>query len=1184
MTFTKSQMEAIQYRGGSILVSAGAGSGKTRVLTERLINYLLTPGTDHVPASLNRFLIITFTRAAAAELRSRISDAISSEISRNPDNQFLRRQMMLCRDAQIETIDAFCQKILRRYADQLGISPTFRVLDAEKSSRLRHTALDRILEQEYQNGERSFLHLADRLGAGRDDARLAETVLRLHGEMQSHARPEQWIHSCLEEMHKKTVSVLDTGWGKELAETANKKAVFWGDELEAAIERMKEDPVLLNAFYDSYSETLTAIRRLSGLLEKDWDAAVNSLPIPFPRVVTPKKCSESILAKACKDTRDACRKEMKRLAERLLNNSSDNMLEDYHATIPDMTTLLALCMKLEKAFQAAKRKANGLDFSDMEHFCLRLLTDESGEQTDIGREISEEYEEIMVDEYQDVSRVQDAIFHAISRDGKNLFLVGDVKQAIYRFRLADPAIFREKSCRYGEPENTRGERLIHLQENFRSSQEVVEGVNDVFARVMSAELGDLDYTREEALIHGSEQSEKYEKPHLLLLAREETEREEESESDAAGSSRVPAKVLRNRRSSAEAEADLVAGKIRQLVQNGIVHDVKGHPRRIEYRDIAILLRAANTEGKTFAARLAYHGIPAEFGAGGSFFKSIEVSIVLSMIKLIDNPHRDIPLLTILRSPAFSCDEDILSAIRAERIHSDYYSAVLLSQDPKALRFLTILRELRRDALELDPSQLVSRIINRLNLYALCNAMPDPDSRLQNLAGIQNLAAEFQKTGEKGVHRFLRWLSFREEQGIEPQFGAGNGNSVKILSVHKSKGLEFPVVFYSRLGKPFNVRDTKEAILLHPTLGIGAKYIDAEQKIEYPTGAHAAIAQKLKIETKSEELRLLYVAMTRAKEKLFLTACLRKPEERLEKARRMSSCIRVPPEYAASAEMPVEWLLPAAADGTALLTEIIYEAGDLSEETQYREGNDLIKNEKLLKSLDDAMQYHYPWADAENTPSKLTATELKSRESFYPDPDAAPLLPNTLSRTLRNPDLDADSMTAAEAGTLVHLLMQQIDLAKTGSVSDIQKEVERLLQQKYLTSAEAESIDLETVFHFFRSDIGRRVLAAKTCRREFRFSVLVEASEVLGVCLTGDEILLQGSIDCYFEEENPKGYRELVVIDYKTDHVYSDEEIKKRAEHYRVQLQTYAAVLSKITGMCVKEKILYFLIPGKSVSI
>ncbi|MBO5543320.1 MAG: UvrD-helicase domain-containing protein, partial [Oscillospiraceae bacterium] len=1024
----------------------------------------------------------------------------------------------------------------------------------------------------------------DRLGAGRDDTRLAETILRLHAELQSHARPGQWVDSCLEEMKKEPASVLETAWGKELAGEAMKTARFHAGEMEAALEAMREDETLFRAFSGSYAETAAALNRLSSALERDWDTALGCLPIPFPRAVTPKACRGTELAERCSQTRDACRKDMKKLEERVLSATSESLLRDWRATAPDMTELLSLCMKLENEFQGAKRRANGLDFSDLEHFCLRLLTDERGERTTLARELAEEFEEIMVDEYQDVSRVQDAIFHAISRDGSNLFLVGDVKQAIYRFRLADPGIFREKFSRYGQPENTRGERLIHLQENFRSSREVLEAVNDVFSRVMSAEVGDIDYTREEALLHGGQQQGDYGRPRLLLLARGEGDSADEAESSSADSGPKPEKSASKRRlSSAEAEAELVAGRIQELVRSGVLHDENDNERQIRYGDIAILLRAANTEGKIFAARLAAHGIPADFGAGGSFFSSIEVSMLCSMIMLIDNPHRDIPLLAILRSPAFAFDEDSLSAIRAGSPETDYYTALQCSEDPKAARFLQVLKELRSEAAELDPPQLVSRIMERLNLYALCSAMEDPDTRLGHLTDLQILAAEFQKTGEKGVHRFLRWLLYRQRQAMEPQHGEGNTNSVRILSVHRSKGLEFPVVFYCRLAKPFNVRDTNEAVLLHPTLGIGAKLIDPEEKTEYPTGAHAAIAQKLRRETRSEEMRLLYVAMTRAKEKLYLTACIRKPEEKIEKAGRMTERGPVPAAFAGAATAPVDWLLPTAAVGKALVTEILQDMEEMPEDAEEREEKHPAKSDKWLGFLDSALGFRYPWADAVNIPSKLTATELKMRESFYPDPDAAPLF-RTRSSSLRMPDLDAATLTATEAGTLVHLLMQQIDFGKTGSITDIQAEIDRLRQQKFVTTEEAAGIDPEIVRRFFASDTGKRILAAETCRREFRFSLLMDADELLKNAPHEEQILLQGSVDCCFEEESPDGSRELVVVDYKTDHIMGDAAIKKRAEHYRVQLEAYAAALTRITGLRVKEKILYFLNPGVSVSI
>ena len=752
----------------------------------------------------------------------------------------------------------------------------------------------------------------------------------------------------------------------------------------------------------------------------------------------------------------------------------------------------------------------------------------------------------MVDEYQDVSRVQDEIFRAVSRDGENLFFVGDLKQSIYRFRLADPEIFNEKSRCFAE--ETGEARVIRLQENFRSRPEILNAVNAVFLRCMSARLGNLDYGPEDMLIPGVIPAEDGTVPELLLLPREEAEN-----------------------TDLEEEAGLTAREILRMMQDTSVRDGE-HERPLRFGDIAILLRSANAVGGVFRRVLLSAGIPVSAGAGSDFYGSVEVSMVYSMLSVMDNPHRDIPLLSLLSSPAYGFTEEKLSLIRASRPDTDYYSALCASDDKDAQAFVSQLRQLREEAPDLNPVALIDRVTDALDLYALVAAMPDGEQRIQRLMDLSAMAETFRKTGEYGLHRFVIWLRNMEKKSRDPETCTDSSDAVRILSIHRSKGLEFPVVFVCGMGRTFNRQDTRDTVLVHPELGLGPKYTDPERKIEYPTAARRAIERRITRDMLSEEMRLLYVAMTRARDRLYLTACVRKIDEQLEKASYLSACDKIPAPMLASSTNMLQWLLPTAVLGNELRYRICMPDQQETAEESVDTAPCDAADPDLVGLLEHNLSYIYPHRRSESLPSKLTATELKEE-----DPDAVPLLPR--HRDFPEPDLNPEKLSATRIGTATHLVLQQIEPSKTESLAEIREEISRMEKQRFLTAEEAEAVDAEKIRAFFSSDIGQRLRHAEKTWREFRFSLLTDVRELLPSETADEKVLLQGVVDCCFLENDA-----LVVVDYKTDRVQTEKEIRERAEHYRIQLETYAGALERIFEIPVKEKILYFLRPGVSVTI
>ncbi len=1156
---TDAQRAAIEARGSAVLVSAGAGSGKTRVLTERLMARICDP---EAPVDLDRFLIITFTRAAAGELRGRITQALAEALAADPSNRRLRRQSALVRRAQIGTIHSFCAAFLRENAHLAGITPDFAVLDEQRGRSMKAAALERVMEKSYEQPEAhpDFLLLADTVGAGRDDRRLGELVLELFDKMQCHARPDLWAEAQIDALEAPAEDAGETVWGRELLRNAAETVDYWAAEFDRMLVMVRSEPAIAKAWLEGYADTADALRELGRCLRLGWEPARACFPVPFKQG-TLRKSPDPVLSETLKARREACKKAMEKLAQ-VFSQSSGTLLRDLRLTAPAMKALLRLVLDFDRAFAASKRRANLVDYADLEHMSARLLLAEDGSPTELARQVSGRYAEILVDEYQDVSRVQDDIFRARSQEGKNLFLVGDVKQSIYRFRLADPTIFTEKYERFADADVAApGEpRRILLRENFRSRREILDAANAVFSRCMSRALGDIDYDEAAALRFGAEgYAGSVPLPELTLLRLEKGEDEETPDKQAL-------------------EAALVAEQIRELMSSGMtVHDGGGE-RPLDYGDIAVLLRSANNVGPVYRRELTRLGIPVGFGQGGGFFRAAEVSAVLSMLAILDNPHQDIPLIGVLRSPALGFDADTLSAIRAADPKGDFYTALQAwSQSHQQGRdFLALLEKLRRQAPDLRASELVEQLLEELDLLAVCSAMRDGEQRRARLLELVELSERFEATGYRGLHRFVLWLRRMAEKGQEPSLGAESGSAVHILSVHKSKGLEFPVVFLSDLARSFNKQDARGTVLVHPELGLGPKVTDLERRVEYPGLARNAVALRMDREMLSEELRLLYVAMTRARERLFLTAAVKDPEGLLEKAG-STAATPMSPALLSRAQSPVSWLAGAIlADGQQHLSLRIRDRSAAEQEARQTEA--ARPDPETLRELGRRLSFVYPHREAEALPSKITATELKGHGD--PDPDAKDLAPRP-RRPFRLPDFSRESkpLTGAEKGTATHLVLQYMDFARTGSAEAVRGEIERLRAQGFLSDREAEAVDAGAIVRLFASPLGQRMLTAPGLHREFKFSLLCPAEDFFPTA-PGEEVLLQGVVDCWLEETDGS----ITVVDYKTDRVKSRAEAEARALVYAGQLRAYAGALTRICRKPVREGLLHFLAVGETVAV
>ena len=1158
-TPTPGQALAIGDRGGEILVSAAAGSGKTRVLVERLMRYIVDGGAD-----VDSFLVITFTRAAAQQLRGKIGAELAERAASATGDAAarLRRQSALARRAQICTIDSFCVSLLRENAARLGLDPGFGLCDEQREREMKAAALETVLEEAYKRADGDFIALADTVGAGRDDTRLEALVLSLHDKLRAHARPEQWVEAQRQDFDSLPEDAAGTSWGRELLDGAIGELTYWRREIGYVLDEVSASEAAQKAYGASLEATLDSLSAAVEAARRGWDELCRALPIAFPSLKPLR--GEAELKELVKARRDGCKKAATKLQKDFATPSA-KLLGDVKKTAPAMDALLRLTLDFDHEYARRKRRRSLIDFSDAEHMCAQLLTDERGEPTDFAAEVSARFTEVMVDEYQDVSRVQEELVRAVSDNGRRLFMVGDVKQSIYRFRLADPTIFIGKYERFaGAPAPEGLPRRVFLRESFRSRPEVVAAVNSVFSCLMSRGLGELDYDERAKLVAALPYEGSVPLPELCALSMPGAEDDAER----------PDKVA--------FEARYAARRMRELVESGTMLTSPGDSRPLGYGDIAVLLRSANVSGSVWRRELAAAGVPVEAGQTQGFFESGEIEVTLSLLSLIDNPRQDVQLVSVLRSALFGFTPDELTAIRLADRDGELWDALRTraQDDEKCRRFIETIEALRDFARESELTELISELYSRLDCYAICAALPDGEHRAARLHRLFELAGEFESGAWKGLRRFNEWIASMREAGREPALpGESGSGAVKIMSIHQSKGLEFPVVFIGDTARLFNEMDLRSTVLVHPELGLGPMVTDTELGVEYPTIARRAVAHRLRREQLSEELRLLYVAMTRARERLIITCTLPDAEKKLDKLS-LSASTPMPAEALAGMRSFSDWLLTAAlADGGETIELKTVELDGEKERTRRwtqsrKEPDDNVPGTKP----DLAARYAWRYGHAQSVPlpSKVTATELKSLPE--PDPESAELIERA-ARPFRMPDLSGAErkLTAAERGTATHLALRYIDLAAVHSAADAREAINALVYSGRLSEREAGAVDAQSIFALASSELGARMCAATQIWREFSFSLLRPAGELFAGA-GDDEILLQGVVDCCFVENG-----ELVIVDYKTDTV-SYAAAEERATLYREQLGAYAWAMERITSLPVKERVVYFLHARRAVRL
>ena len=1181
---TPEQRAAVENRGRGLLVSAAAGSGKTRVLVERLFSYVETEG-----ANLDDFLIITYTRAAAAELRGKIASALSERLQADPTNAHLQRQLLRVYRADIKTVDAFCTALLRENCHLLGedenhrtLRPDFRVLDEQDAAALRQRVLTRTLDRFYEGlepGDGGTL-LADTLGAGRDDRALAALVLELYDKVQAQPYPARWLGEQESRWESAPERIDDTPYGELLLRGIRDKALHWAALLERGAGEMAGDGKLAASYAPDFRSAAGALYALAEAAERGWDDARAHM-VAFPRLTAARKPYDEALKDRMKRLWDMSRASVGKF-DAWFAASSVEAADDLRAMAPAMIALLRLTAEFSRAYQTEKRRRNAADFSDQEHEAIRLLVGEDGKPTELAKTVGERYREIMVDEYQDANEVQNCIFEAVSRDGTNLFTVGDVKQSIYRFRLADPTIFLDRYNTYPNAAGAReGERAkLILSRNFRSRKEVLDAANFIFFNILSVEMGELDYGSDEALYLGADYPENEAcrtEFHLLNVGKQ----------DDGGRVRA-----------SEAEAAFVAQYIRELLDGGftVTDDQTRLPRPAREEDVVILMRSPRARLPEYRRALAARGLAVSADTGEDFFAVMEVAVVFALLQVLDNPRQDVPLIAVLRSPLFGFTADELALLRGRHKDGDFYDALLESGNDNARQFLATIRELREAAQRMSVRQLLSHIYDKCNVLGAFGAMPGGRERKENLLAFAALAERFEESGYRGLFAFVSHVrDLQKGGGFNAPKAAQSAGGVRVMSIHSSKGLEFPIVILADLAKGFNNMDFAASVLVHPKHGLGPERVDAARRIRYPTAARQAIEHTLRRETKAEELRLLYVAMTRAKEKLVMVHTQANAAKRVADLLATASCPALP-ESVDEGKCLGDWImLPllcraeaeplralagfdaprlAATDDSTWLVKTHDIFGNAEQPAETESAAELPPDEELPLDM-AALTWVYPHAAATELSAKLTATQLKGRAlddeiAENAEPSAETKVPPRL-RSLTTPRFLAGEtkLTGAERGTAIHLVMEHLDFGCEATEQAVREQIGAMRDKRLLTPEQAEAADARAIARFLQSGIAARIRASAKVEREYRFSLLASAKSYDSRAGADDEVLLQGVVDCFFEEDGG-----LVVLDFKTDRITSAE-TAARAAYYRGQLETYSHALERIMGMPVREKLLYF---------
>jgi ATP-dependent helicase/nuclease subunit A len=1188
--WTKEQWTAITQRDRNLLVSAAAGSGKTAVLVERIIQLVVEEKTP-----VEHLLVVTFTKAAAEEMKERITAALLARLenAKGEERRFLSGQIHNLPYANISTIHSFCHSVVRRYAHLADLDPGFKVGNETVLTILRQRAMEDVLEAEYEEGSTLFIRVLESFGEGRQDTRLRETLLQYYFFLMNRPDPQEWSSSSLEQFHWTLNQWENSKFYQILQATVSEKLEYGAKALEAAMGLIptidnpdKVLPVL--------QEERNQINELAQALEKGFETYHSRLlQVGFSRLTVKSEAPDKKTALV--DLRNEAKDLVQSLRKDHAFEPVSVMLDNLHEMGEVMAYLNGLATRFRETYDRMKREKGILDFNDLEHFTLRILQKEEAVE-----ELKEVYQYIFIDEYQDSNLIQDAISEKIRRPD-NLFLVGDVKQSIYRFRLSDPTLFLEKSRTFGQQGQEKSQ-LIHLNTNFRSNNRVIATINDIFQKVMSQYVGEIAYTDDEKLHSGlcvdGTDGEKTE-IHLIDKQIPDTETEENQE-DATMVEEDALEAL----NQVEMEAVLAASRIKALVGMKIFDGKKKTTRPLEYRDMVVLLRSVKGVASVYQEVFMEEGIPVHAQSGLGYFDSLEISLLLDVLAVIDNQQQDVALVSVLRSPVFGFTVDDLVKIRRDQLKGPFWQAVerygLENNDVLAQKIVEVGNRVQRWKLRsrmMPLDRFLWSLMMETNYYHYVGALPGGVQRQANVRVLVDRARTFSESSLKGLFQFIQFVKELKDTDSDLETAKILGpmeNVVRIMSIHKSKGLEFPLVIVGGLGKKFNIRDTSNQLLLHKDLGICPEYIHPEERRHCTTLFKNIAKEKMNLEMLSEEMRILYVAMTRAQNKLLLIGSAKVDEKKWAKWRSAPSSFSV-----SKSNSPLDWIMSALLEEDAglpvegVVQEMIAHRIHLvspssihrnKEEKRKYLGNILTFFEQRGKetipadpNVTNRLSWRYPGEGALRLPAKMSVTQIKRLKDTHQVTD--PLI------EIKQPVFMQGKVqkTRTEIGSANHFVLQKTDLDILSAAHDLRKGVEEsmanLVSAGLLSQETADLVQVEAIAAFFGSDLGRRMLASPQLKREQRFTMSMSGEGLIDQPVAQDLVYVQGMIDCFFLEED--GW---ILVDYKSDYFRDEEEKRWKVEGYRGQVEMYRQALERSTRRPVKEAYLYLLHSNEAVRL
>lgn len=1260
--WTKEQLEVIGSRECNLLVAAAAGSGKTAVLVERIIQMITSREN---PIDIDKLLVVTFTNAAASEMRERIGDAIGKALDENPENKHLQNQLVLLNKSSITTIHSFCLDVIKSNFHRINLDPNFRIGDQTECAILKQEAIEEVFEDLYEERDEGFLNLVESYAERGGDKEVQDIILGIYSFAMASPEPKKWLIDSAERFNiDENFDFSQSIWARAILDTVKIEINGLCLNMERALKEV-ESIEELETFAEKLSVEYKKIANISQACNKSWDEAYKKMAsMSFENYVkgvkriskdAPSYIKES--KEKAKTIRDKTKKSLESIVSATFNKDNDSIREEIKYLYNIVKPISSVVLRFEEEYSNKKREKGIIDFNDIEHFALNILTDidEKGNivPSDIAVGYRNKFYEIFIDEYQDSNLVQEVLLKAVANtETPNRFMVGDVKQSIYRFRQAKPELFLQKYNNYNDKKGS-SHRKIMLYKNFRSREEVVDAVNYIFENIMNENIGEIEYTEKERLnlganfnvdtdeksiIGGATEIHLIQKDNKLdddiindkddRINNKENEIEEEEKLDNIQlEARMVGNIIKDLMKVNE------DGKIQKVYDKGI----DGY-RPVEFRDIVILLRATSAWAPVFADELMNMDIPTYADVGVGYFDTIEIKTILSLLQTIDNPMQDIPLISVLKSPIFGFTPEDLIDIRVQSKDKIFYEVLKSTAEydgftdsqnetesefipseeciNKSKDFLIKLKEFKEKSMYMSTDEFIWYLYTRTGYYAYVGALPGGSQRQANLKVLFERAKQFEETSLKGIFNFVNFIEklkkSSSDMGSAKTLGE-NANVVRIMSIHKSKGLEFPVVICSAMGKNFNTQDFKKSILYHHNLGYGPQFVDYERRISFPSIAKEALKSKINIENLSEEMRVLYVAFTRAKEKLIITGSTRNIQDSIKRwSNGIESLDTISQYEILKGKNFLDWIMPCVLrhrDLSNLLEEVgldavfnvehnskwygkLWNKNDILVEKKSDEEKESI--EEILEKIDvdspdsdyyseieKKLNYIYPYEFSTRKPATISVTEIKKIQNNYEEE-----LINTIFEQkviLKKPlfiqnEEEREKISGTERGTIVHLVMEVLDLKNVSSVNDIKSQIRGFVSKGIITEKQASIVNPYKIYKFFASNIGKRMLNAEIINREKSIYAQVNMKDIYiyeklinnddKKLYDNESVMLRGIVDAYFEEDN-----QIVLVDYKTDFV-NEENINQIIEKYKKQLDLYADIIETLTGKSVKEKCIY----------